>query len=253
MFDSGIGGISVFREIKQQLPSISIDYLFDNAFYPYGQLSEKQLVERITSLISNVVEKEAPALVVIACNSASTAALPALRERLTIPVVGVVPAIKPAANHSKNNAIGLLATEGTVNRSYITALINDYASDCSVVKIGSNELVEMAELAYRGIAPSLVRLAQICAPFNNSVDTIVLGCTHFPLLSSYITQVTSDQIRLVDSGRAIANRVSKLLESRQTKTPNQRIDRALYTKPNLDEPLIAGLEQEGFNQINLIS
>ncbi len=253
MFDSGVGGISVFREIKQQLPHVSIDYLFDNAFYPYGQLSETQLVERITSLISRVVETESPALVVIACNSASTAALPALRECLKIPVVGVVPAIKPAASHSKQNAIGLLATEGTVNRSYITALINSYAAKCNVIKIGSNELVEMAEMAYRGTKPCLERLAKICAPFNNNVDTIVLGCTHFPLLSRYINQVTDHQIMLVDSGKAIASRVAQLLSGGEIKAPSQRIDRALYTKPNLDNPLIVGLQQEGFNQINLIN
>jgi len=251
MFDSGIGGISVYREIKQQLPTICIDYLFDNAFYPYGQLSESDLVARITSLVCQFVQQHSPTLVVIACNSASTAALPALREQLNIPVVGVVPAIKPAAQLSQSKVLGLLATEGTINRSYISALINDYAADCHVIKVGSNELVEMAEQAFRGIKPDLERLAHICTPFSNNVDAIVLGCTHFPLLSDYIKQVTHKPICLVDSGKAIANRVTQLLSVRQIKTPDQKIDRAFYTKEILDERLVASLTQEGFSQLKL--
>jgi len=252
MFDSGIGGISVFREIKQQLPDLSIDYLFDNAFYPYGELSEAQLVSRITSLVSKFVSQYSPSLVVIACNSASTAALPALREQLDIPVVGVVPAIKPAASYSKNGAIGLLATEGTINRSYIASLISDHASGCQVIKVGSNELVAMAEDAYRGIAPNMDELALICAPFINQVDTIVLGCTHFPLLGTYISRVTNNKIYLVDSGAAIANRVVTLIGENDKKTPGQKMDRAFYTKDDLDKLLVQSLTQEGFNQLCLM-
>jgi len=253
MFDSGIGGISVFREIKHQLPDIAIDYLFDNAFYPYGQLSEHELVERITSLVSRVVAQGNHALVVIACNSASTAALPALRQQLNIPVVGVVPAIKPAATLSQKKSVGLLATKGTINRSYISTLIENHAPHCEIVKVGTNELVEMAEMVFKGIEPNMAQLAKICAPFNDRVDTIVLGCTHFPLLSSYIKQVTNNQISLIDSGTAIANRVVGLLGTSQIKTLDQQVDRALYTKPNLDKLLIAGLEQEGFAKISLTS
>lgn len=251
MFDSGIGGISVFREIKKLLPQVNIDYLFDNAFYPYGQLEETTLVDRITSLIVDVVTQEAPSLVVVACNTASTAALPALRRHLNIPVVGVVPAIKPAASASRSNAIGLLATEGTINRSYIDSLIEDHAANCHVTKVGSNELVEMAEMVYRGCTPDTEKLAKICCPFSDSVDTVVLGCTHFPLLSEYIIEVTNNNVMLVDSGKAIASRVARLLEEITEKTPEPVIDRAFYTKSNLDKPLLSALKAEGFELIEI--
>jgi len=255
IFDSGIGGISVLREIKLQLPNIAIDYLFDNAYYPYGLLNEKQLIKRLCTLIGSVVARDRPSLVVIACNSASTAALPALRELLDIPVVGVVPAIKPAAAISRTKRVGLLATQGTINRDYIDQLITQYAPDCEIVRVGSNELVAMAEQAYRGNSVPMQQLRDICAPFIQQVDTLVLGCTHFPLLSSEIKQVTQQRVSLVDSGSAIANRVVKLIGSglvAEMKTPSQQSDRALYTKANLDTSLISALQQEGFAQLCLV-
>jgi len=255
IFDSGIGGISVLREIKLQLPHIPIDYLFDNAYYPYGQLSENQLIKRLCYLIGGVVARDKPSLVVIACNSASTAALPALRELLDIPVVGVVPAIKPAAAMSRSKKIGLLATQGTVNRDYIDQLIAQHAADCEIVRVGSNELVAMAEEAFCGNAVPLQQLRDICAPFIQQVDTLVLGCTHFPLLSSEIKQVTQQQVCLVDSGSAIASRVAQIITNElplKIKTPGQQGGRALYTKANLNASLITALQQEGFTQLSLV-
>lgn len=251
MFDSGIGGISVFREIKQLLPNISIDYLFDNLHYPYGRLSERQLVDRLVELIGQVVQQNQPQLLVIACNTASTIALPALRAHLSIPVIGVVPAIKPAALLSKNKVIGLLATHGTINRDYVAQLADSFASDCSLIKVGTNELVLMAEQAFRGQSIDLERLASVCHPLINTVDTIVLGCTHFPLLKKQLTMVIPQTVTLIDSGQAIAKRVYALAKTE--KLGNEVRYRALYTKVYQDESLDHSLKNEGLNELVHIS
>lgn len=247
MFDSGIGGISVFREIKRLMPDISVDYLFDNLCYPYGRLSETELVERIVELVSDVVARTHPQLLVIACNSASTIALPALRKLLPIPVVGVVPAIKPAAVMSKTKVIGLLATQGTVNRDYISQLTHSYAPDCSLIKVGTNELVAMAELVFRGEEIDRELLTRVCQPLINRVDTIVLGCTHFPLLKRHLNQIMPQPVKLIDSGIAIANRVKALIDE---KKPNGEIRyRALFTQAYQDNKLDNSLSKEGLKEL----
>jgi glutamate racemase len=247
MFDSGIGGISVFREIKRLMPEVSIDYLFDNLCYPYGCLSESELIERLVELIIDVVARTQPQLLVIACNSASTIALPDLRQRLSIPVVGVVPAIKPAALLSKSKVIGLLATQGTVNRNYVSQLAGSYAPDCSLIKVGTNELVTMAELVFRGEEIDNERLAQVCKPLIDQVDTIVLGCTHFPLLKKHLIQIMPQPLTLIDSGAAIAKRVSVLIDNK--KPDGDLRYRALFTKVYQDEKLNLSLSKEGLNEL----
>ncbi|NRA71878.1 MAG: glutamate racemase [Gammaproteobacteria bacterium] len=250
IFDSGIGGISVVREIKQLLPQVSIDYLFDNLYYPYGRLSEEQLIKRLVELMSDVVNKTKPQLLVIACNSASTIALPALRKALSIPVVGVVPAIKPAAQQSKNKVIGLLATQGTISRDYISRLSNEHAPDCHLIKVGTNELVAMAESVFRNHAINLDQLTVICKPLQNTVDTLVLGCTHFPLLKNQLQQVLPQNVTLIDSGAAIAQRVCSIL----IKKPDNNICfRAFYTERYQDDSLNQSLAQEGFSELVYIT
>jgi len=251
MFDSGIGGISVFREIKKLLPNVSIDYLFDNLHYPYGRLSESQVVARLVELIGEVVQQNKPQLLVVACNTASTIALPALRAHLSIPVVGVVPAIKPAALLSKNKMIGLLATQGTVNRDYVAQLADTFAQDCSLVKVGTNELVEMAEQAFRGQPIDRQMLTEVCQPLINKVDTIVLGCTHFPLLKEQLLQIMPQHVTLIDSGLAIAHRVESLLV--QKKPEGELRYRALYTKPYQDFLLDRSLRQEGMTDLVIVT
>lgn len=250
IFDSGIGGISVVREIKQLIPQVSIDYLFDNLYYPYGRLSEQQLIKRLVDLMVDVVNRTKPQLLVIACNSASTIALPALREALSIPVVGVVPAIKPAALLSTNKVIGLLATQGTISRDYISRLSDEHAADCDLIKVGSNELVAMAESVFRNKPIDLDQLTVICQPLLNTVDTLILGCTHFPLLKTQLQQVLPQTVTLIDSGVAIAQRVRSLI----VKKPASNICyRAFYTKKYQDVSLNQSLNQEGFTELVYIT
>jgi len=213
VFDSGVGGLSVLAALRARLPGC--DYLFacDNAAFPYGIKTEPQLIDRVTQVIGDLARDWAPDLVVIGCNSASTVALPSLRALLTQPVVGTVPAIKPAAALSATGVIGLLGTPGTVKRSYTHQLIADFAAQCRVVPLGSTRLVEVAELALRGTPPDPAELRAILAPLFETpqLDTVVLACTHFPLLAAELAAVAPRAIRWIDSGEAIARRVATLL------------------------------------------
>lgn len=212
VFDSGVGGLSIARSLWQHLPATEIVYLADNACFPYGDLAGDVLDERCVSLVAQVLLEEPCDLVVIACNTASTVVLPTLRERLNVPVVGVVPAIKPAAAMSRNRRIGLLATPATVSRPYLERLIVDYAWDCSIVRIGSSELVRLAEESLATGTVSSQRIQPILAPFTRSgVDTVVLGCTHFPLIRGSLIAALQSELSWVDSGNAIARRVAQLL------------------------------------------
>lgn len=211
IFDSGVGGLSVYQEIYAQLPKVQYIYAFDDAAFPYGELPEIELIARTRHIVSLLVERHQVDLVVIACNTASTVVLPTLRSLLTIPVVGVVPAIKPAALASQRKVIGLLATPATIQREYTNTLINQFASDCEVLRIGSTRLVEMAEQKLRGNPVPMAELYEILKPWQERVDSIVLGCTHFPLISDEIMAAFEAPVQIIDSGRAIANRVKALL------------------------------------------
>ncbi len=212
VFDSGVGGLSIAAEIQQQHPHCSIIYASDNGAFPYGTKSEDELVERVGAVLTRLLADTPVDIIVIACNSASTLALPHIRNRFRQPIVGVVPAIKPAAELSRTGTIGLLATPGTIKRQYTQQLIHDFAPHNRVISIGSSELVELAEQKIRGKQPCRQALSAILEPFFSDtehppVDTIVLACTHFPLLKAELQDVIGASITWVDSGEAIARRV----------------------------------------------
>lgn len=213
IFDSGVGGLSVYKEIQAKLPQLDYLYIFDNAAYPYGELEHETLIARVNTLVSSLVEQHQIDLVVIACNTASTIVLPTLRAKLSVPVVGVVPAIKPASSLA-NKAVGLIATPATITRPYTHDLIRDFSQSKPVELLGSTRLVDMAEEKLRGKPIDLVELKQILTPIDNKVDVAVLGCTHFPLIKQEIQQVLSGNVALVDSGEAIARRVMDLLKDK---------------------------------------
>ncbi len=220
VFDSGVGGLSIVQTVRQRLPEATISYGSDNAAFPYGTKTEAELRPRVVKVLERFCQHLQPDIVVIACNSASTLALDALRAALPMPVVGVVPAIKPAAALSASKVIGLLATPGTIVRSYTQQLIDDFASDCRVLRVGSGELVAEAERKLRGVTPSQPLLAEILSPLfvdecgsDTGVDTIVLACTHFPLLAAELAAASPRSVHWLDSGDAIARRVAFLCES----------------------------------------
>ncbi|MBE5201958.1 glutamate racemase [Pectobacterium quasiaquaticum] len=214
VFDSGVGGLSVYDEIRQLLPDLHYIYAFDNEAFPYGEKSQQFIIERVVEIVNAVQLRHQLALVVIACNTASTISLPALRERFTFPVVGVVPAVKPAAKLTRNGVVGLLATRATVQRSYTHELIARFATDCQILSLGSSELVELAEAKLQGEMISISELQKILRPWlrlPEPPDTVVLGCTHFPLLAEELKAALPDGTRLVDSGAAIARRTAWLI------------------------------------------
>jgi glutamate racemase len=215
VFDSGVGGLSVYDEVRQLLPDLHYLYAFDNAGFPYGEKSETFIVERVVAIVEAITQRYPLSLVIIACNTASTVSLPALRERFVFPVVGVVPAIKPAARLTRNGVVGLLATRATVRRPYTHELVAQFAGSCNIEMLGSAELVELAEAKLHGEEVALDEVRHIVQPWLRMAeppDTVVLGCTHFPLLREELQQVLPEGTRLIDSGAAIARRTAWLLE-----------------------------------------
>lgn len=217
VLDSGIGGLSVTQALRAHCPPAQWIYLADLAAFPYGSHSEQHLSAHITQLLSQILAQHPVDLAVIACNTASTAVLEPLRAKFDLPFVGVVPAIKPAALHSQTKVIGVLATQGTVNRVYTQTLIQQFAQGCQVRLFGASDLVLLAEKKLRGgdVHISEVRTALdafIMQEHGKPMDTVVLACTHFPLLKSELQAAYPHIQYWVDSGEAIARRVHYWLE-----------------------------------------
>ena len=249
IFDSGVGGLSIYQEIKQTLPQIEVVYCADTLAFPYGPKSEEEVIERTSHCLTELTQQYDPALAVIACNTASTISLPRVRAELNFPVVGVVPAIKTASKESTSRCIGLLATPGTIERDYTDRLINDFADDCRVIRVGSSELVHLAEQHLRGESIETRLLEEIVSPFfanGHQADAIVLGCTHFPLLRDELKKVSPDSVQWIDSGAAIARRVKHLIE--YLPEHSDKRDTFVYTgSAEQIERLIPALGKMGFN------
>ena len=255
VFDSGVGGLSVLAELRQRLPQCQLLFACDNEAFPYGTKDEATLVARVEKVLMALVERVAPDIVVLACNSASTLALPRVRSRLSIPVVGVVPAIKPAAVLSRNKCIGLLATPGTVRRTYTQQLIDDFASDCRVIRVGSNELVSLAEQKLRGETIPTTLLEEVLAPMlaEPALDTVVLACTHFPLLRDELDRAAGRPISWVDSGEAIARRVASLLPAEPMASAGVPGLALVTALDDSSESLAVGLAQYGCEAMEVLS
>lgn len=247
ILDSGAGGLTVFEEITRMMPSLPVIYCADNAGFPYGPRAEDDVVQRVSHYLGILCERFNPSLVVLACNTASTVALSRIRKELSIPVVGVVPAIKTAAFHSKNKCIGLLATPGTVKRSYTDNLIHTFASDCDVLRVGSTRLVHLAEKKLQGEAVEQWEFDKILEAFANAEivpDHIVLGCTHFPLVRDELSK-SMPSVTWVDSGEAIARRVHTLLKPEPSET--RPVHHAVFTgQTDSLEQLKAAFGKYGF-------
>ena len=229
VFDSGLGGLTVLREIVAARPDAHYIYVADDAFFPYGHHSEDQIIARVVPLIGELITAHTPDLVVIACNTASTLVMSHLREQYEVPFVGTVPAIKPACASSRTKRVSVLGTKGTVKREYTRALIRDFAQGCEVTLVGSGELASLAEAALSGhdVGDDEI-LAELAPCFVGDgeaepgrTDTVVLACTHYPLLVDRFVRLAPWPVDWIDPAPAIARRVSDLLPS-----PGSEIDRA---------------------------
>jgi glutamate racemase len=253
--DSGLGGLTIVAEIRKALPHARQIYLCDNAFFPYGTKPDTALLAHFLKAMRAAITRVQPDLIVTASNTISTIGLPELRAATSIPVVGVVPAVKPAAQMSKRKIIGLLATPATIDRPYTDELIRNFAADCRVVKLGSAELVAMAEAKLLGHAPDRARLQRILAPFFDpppvqQPDVIVLACTHFPLLRAELEAAGSSNVAWIDSGAAVARRVLDVLPKQSDNAKDS--DLALATAPAGDAMRHA-LAQAGYTAVETLT
>lgn len=265
VFDSGVGGLSVAVEIQKKLPSLNIVYASDNAFFPYGTKGETELIIRVEKVLRAIIQAHPIDMIVIACNTASTLALAHCRQVFDLPIVGVVPAIKPASQFTQSGVIGLLATPATIARPYTNELIREYAGDHQVIRLGSSELVALAESKLRGKEITQSDLAPILSGFFQqadqslvrNMDTLVLACTHFPLMRDEIKQWFAQQnidILLIDSGEAIARRVEFLLTDLTDHLSKRTADHlALFTQETTEaKQLLPALSAQGFAQVEFL-
>lgn len=216
-FDSGVGGLSVLGPTRALLPNAPFVYAADSAGFPYGIKTEREIAVRVPALLGRLAERYRPRLIVIACNTASTIALADVRAALDLPIVGTVPAIKPAAEISVSRVIGVLGTEATVRQPYVDDLAARFASDCLVLRHGSAELVQLAEAKLHGHATDPARYAAILhglfgQPGGERIDTIVNACTHFPLVAGELAAAAPAGVRFIDGSAGIARRIVSLTD-----------------------------------------
>jgi len=244
VFDSGLGGLTVFREVVKARPDAHYVYLADDAAFPYGTMPEEALITRILHVIGKAIAEHRPDLVVIACNTASTLALKELRTRYTVPFVGTVPAIKPACAQSKTKRVAVLGTQATVNREYTKALIREFAAGCNVVLDGSSRLASYAEAEFAGTPVSDTEIAaELAACFVDTngkrTDTVVLACTHYPLLLDRLTANAPWPVDWIDPAPAIARRVADLLHERPLTAGTGQPPEIVFTSGQAPSPVLA--------------
>lgn len=256
VFDSGVGGLSIYHAIQNLRPQLKVAFVSDNLAHPYGTKNDQELIDRVISVMQQVEQNLSPKLIVIACNTASTVALEQLRNSFETPFVGVVPAIKPAAQLSNSNVLAVLATPATVSREYTQGLIDQFAADKTVLKVGSSKLVEIAESKLQGETVDLESIEDELMPIieNQDCDTVVLACTHFPLLKIEMQQILkmhNRDVLFVDSGEAIARRVDQLLPN----DSDTELVNASYFTQALDNqsPLCQALNQLGLPYRGLLT
>ncbi|RYY32748.1 MAG: glutamate racemase, partial [Sphingomonadales bacterium] len=216
-FDSGAGGLSVLAPTRASLPSAPLVYVADSAGFPYGTRSEDEIAARVPALLGRLAERYRPRLIVIACNTASTIALTHVRAALDVPIVGTVPAIKPAAALSRSRVIGVLGTRATVRQPYVDDLTARFAADCKVLRHASAELVELAEAKLRGEPADPARYRAVldglfAQPGGDRIDVIVNACTHFPLVEAELAAAAPHPVTFVDGGPGIARRIAHLTQ-----------------------------------------
>jgi glutamate racemase len=254
VFDSGLGGLTVFREAIKARPDARFVYAADDAFFPYGRQEEPKLVARVLEVMGELIAAHRPDLVVIACNTASTIVLPQLRERFQVPFVGTVPAIKPACAGSTSKLVTVLGTEATVKREYTRKLMLEHGNGCDVKLVGSPRCAELAEAELKGEPVSDAEVAAEIAPCfvetgGKRTDTIVLACTHYPLLLTRMQKLALWPVNFIDPAPAIARRLLDLLGPAAPGAPAQpaqTIAHAIFTSGRRPAPpLAAALKRFG--------
>lgn len=237
-FDTGVGGLSVLRESRKLLPTAPIIYAADYAGFPYGSKSEAELAARVPAILGRLVERYRPQLATIACNTASTIALNHIRSALNIPVVGTVPAIKPASLMTKSGVIGLLGTQATIRQPYVDRLAAEFAQDKQLVRFGSPDLVFAAEAKLRGEKPDLEIIKNAINGLSSQkggdqIDVIILACTHFPLVQAELAEAVGRPMQFIDGSQGIARRIDFL--TKDILWPTEASDGLFVTTAELED------------------
>jgi glutamate racemase len=254
VFDSGLGGLTVLREIVAARPDADIVYVRDDAFFPYGWKQEAELVARIVPLMGELIDRHHPDIVVIACNTASVQVLPHLRRHYSVPFVGTVPAIKPACAASRSRLVSVLGTEATVAREYTKGLIRDFANGCAVTLVGSRHLAALAEAHLQGEAVGDAAIAAEIAPCfverdGRRTDAVVLACTHFPLLLDTLDRLAPWPLTWIDPAPAIARRLVDLAGAARPGASGGQVEAVFTSGKRPGEALAEGMSRFGINAL----
>lgn len=213
VMDSGVGGLSVLRHIHRLLPYENLSYVADSQYAPYGTLSPEKIIERCFTVADFLIAQGIKVLVV-ACNTATASAITDMRGKYDLPIIGMEPAVKPAAAASKNGIIGVLATVGTLKSAQFAALLESYGRNVDVVTQGCIGLVECIERGETNLDSTKALLTKYCKPLLEArADTIVLGCTHYPFVRELIQHIVGDEVTLIDTGAAVASHLQTTLQS----------------------------------------
>jgi glutamate racemase len=256
LFDSGVGGLSVLGEVRKVLPDAPVIYAADNGGLPYGPKTEAEVAAWVCGLLGRMSERYRPRLICIACNTASTIALGMVRDVLAVPIVGTVPAIKPAAEQTRSGSIGLLGTAATIRQAYVDRLEAEFAADKRLLRHAAPELVSAAEAKLRGEAVDPAAIARAVAglrdqPGGEAIDTVVLACTHFPLLADELAKGFGPGVSFVDGAAGIARRIAHL--TRSQKFERTRPDFALFTRAEPDLARLGpALAQYGLGEMEVL-
>nr|WP_294840659.1 glutamate racemase [uncultured Methylotenera sp.] len=223
VFDSGVGGISVLQHIRELLPNEHLLYVADSKYAPYGNKNPAEIQARCIEITDFLIANDAKAIVV-ACNTATAAAIDMMRERYALPIVGMEPAVKPAATASKNGIIGVLATTGTLKSAQFAGLLESYGRNVKVVTQACVGLVECVERGELQADTTLQLVKKYCQPLlDEGADTIVLGCTHYPFVRPVIEQVVGAKVSLIDTGAAVARQLQKRLAALDLLTSDSQL------------------------------
>ena len=260
VFDSGLGGLSVARELRQQAPDISIAYCADNAGFPYGDLTADEITERTSRVLTALMREEKTDAIVIACNTASTVVLDALRARFSCPIVGVVPAVKPAAEMTRTGILSILATPGTIKRDYTRRLIEQFAKDCHVTPVACERLAQLCEVHLSGRQVGLEDIGDEIAPAfiehcGQRTDTVVLGCTHYPLVLEMLERASPWPVWFVNPSAAVVRRLLDVLnyQGPVKEAINSANTACLTDSTGVDPAFSALFLREGFQNLTILS
>jgi glutamate racemase len=234
IFDSGVGGISIWKEIHELLPNENTIYLADSINAPYGQKCKQEIIDLCFKNTELLIKKNCK-LIVVACNTATTNAIKQLRAKYEIPFIGIEPAIKPAAINSKTKSIGILATKGTLSSELFhdtTELYSDNIKITEQVGVGLVELIESGNID----SPEMTSLLNkyLTPMISHNIDYLVLGCSHYPFLIPKIKKMIPNNISIIDSGKAVAKQVQNILDKQKCLSENNNTFNIFHTNKNSD-------------------